>query len=224
MPDADNRIRLDQTPVDFDASGSTGELHDEYPKPDTQSRYDFMRSFLIGLLANQASLEEDQSGTDGETGGEPFEKRTGTMWFNKTAMLMKIFNGEAFDTIAKYLGVEVTEDEVTQVVSIQNIIDSIMATLEYVGPRVVWSGFFTTDEINRIPIPEDYQGYAAFTDMRPFVYIEGLLLDPRTTVIRPSNPAYIDIGGSFEAVPQQTYTVILERVTDIKLETIPARG
>lgn len=66
----DSRIRLQAPAIDFETEvGTTGQAHDTFPAPG-QARYDWMRTFLIGLLSNQASFDE------------PIEFRLGTMWFN----------------------------------------------------------------------------------------------------------------------------------------------
>src|SRR5574341_388463 len=66
----DGRIRLPGPKIDFDAEvGTTGKAHDTFPQPG-QARFDHMRSFLIGLLSNQASYNE------------PVEHRLGTLWYD----------------------------------------------------------------------------------------------------------------------------------------------
>lgn len=66
----DDRINLQPPLIDFDTTvGTTGQAHDEFPKPG-QARYDWMRSYLIGLLSNQSAF------------CEPIEFRLGTLWFD----------------------------------------------------------------------------------------------------------------------------------------------
>lgn len=66
----DDRINLQPPLIDFDTTvGTTGQAHDEFPKPG-QARYDWMRSYLIGLLSNQSAF------------CEPIEFRLGTIWFD----------------------------------------------------------------------------------------------------------------------------------------------
>lgn len=213
MADKDNRIRLDQTPVDFDKSGATGQLHDDYPADASRARFDQMRTFLIGLLANQSS-----------EGIEPLEKRVGTLWFNKASELLKLYvliNGSyVAKHLAEFIGVEVGEETST----LQAVLTEVIASMVNVGPRVIWSGFFTEDEINQIPVPTEYQGYAAMDNMHALVYVEGNLIDPRRTIIEAGSPAYIKINGGLDVVPRQEYTVILEIATSVKEETVPAEG
>jgi len=203
----DNRIRLDQTPVDFTVTDNVDQLHSSYPSPNNQSRYDQMRSYLIGLLSNQSS----------DSDSEPFEKRIGTFWFNKTLQMLLLFDGSKFDALSKFISINEGED------NLQDSLDNINSMLAYVGPKVVWSGIFNTDEVDSIPIPKEYWDYAKISGMIPFVYIQGLLIDPRKTTINPQTPQQIDLIG-VNAKPKQTFTVILEKVTDLKQETVPAEG
>jgi hypothetical protein len=78
----DNRIKLQPPEIDFeDDVGVTGQLHDSFPAPG-QARFDWMRSFLSGLLANQASYSE------------PVEYRKGTAWLDLDTGILKIRTGE----------------------------------------------------------------------------------------------------------------------------------
>ena len=212
----DNRIRLDTLPVDFTATEATGGLHDAYPGPNTQARYDQMRSVLIGLLSNQSSQSE------------PFEKRTGTFWYKRTAdgtkEYVKVHTGQEIDgsggnwtSLSDHIGLTVgTED-----LSLTEVITNIMATLQYVAPRVVWSGAFSYDNNNNtITIPNAFTGYAAIPNMHVLVYIDGLLIDPRITSLISGEFSYIQLTDAFKAKPGQKYTVIMEHVTDIENETI----
>lgn len=66
----DDRINLQPPLVDFTNDvGTTGQAHDNFPAPG-QARYDWMRSYLIGLLSNQSAF------------CEPIEFRIGTVWFD----------------------------------------------------------------------------------------------------------------------------------------------
>jgi hypothetical protein len=81
-PLPDNRIRIPAPPIDFSEDvGDTGQDHDRFPDPG-QARYDWMRMFLIGLLANQASYRE------------PVNYRKGTFWMDLDSGILKIRTGE----------------------------------------------------------------------------------------------------------------------------------
>lgn len=201
----DNRIRLDQTPVDFSVTDDVDQNHSSYPSGNTVPRFDLMRSYLIGLLSNQSS------------DNEPLEKRIGTFWFNKDKGNIFIYNGEEWDLLSKYISVE-------SFGNLQSAIDNIMSFIAFVGPKVVWSGVFTSDEVNSIPVPEEFQEYTtSVVGMQPFVFVDGLLIDPRKTIINEQTPVQIDLIG-VDVKPNQEFTVKLEKVTAVKSETVPAEG
>jgi hypothetical protein len=73
----DNRIRLPSPLIDFTGDvGDTGKAHDSFPEAGP-ARFDHMRMFLIGLLANQASFQE------------PIEFRLGSWWFDLNSGIFK---------------------------------------------------------------------------------------------------------------------------------------
>ena len=76
----DNRVRLPGPPIDFTNDvGDTGKAHDTFPSPGPV-RFDHLRSYLIGLLANQASYLE------------PVEFRFGTLWLDQNVKCFKFRN------------------------------------------------------------------------------------------------------------------------------------
>jgi hypothetical protein len=78
----DNRIRIPAPLIDFENDvGETGQDHDRYPEPG-QSRYDWMRMVLIGLLANQSSYSA------------PVNFRKGSFWFDLNSNVLKIRTGD----------------------------------------------------------------------------------------------------------------------------------
>lgn len=204
----DNRIRLDQTPVDFSSTDDVDQNHSDYPSPNTAPRFDLMRSYLIGLLSNQSSNEE------------PLEKRTGTLWFKKDIEKFLVFIENEWDSLSKYVSMEKSDGEYD---SLQNVIDSIMSSIAFVGPRVVWSGVFTSDEVNSIPVPDEFEEYAVLSGMQPFVFVDGILIDPRKTIINEQTPVQINLIG-VDTKPNQEFVVKLEKVTSMKSETVPAEG
>lgn len=217
----DNRIRLDPTLVDFTPSGTTGQAHDNYPAGNTQARYDWMRSFLIGLLSNQS----------GES--EPIQKRLGTLWLKVTAAsldsenntipetrFLKVYNPDntEFINLAEYLGVDVNGSDV----SLQSLMASVLADVAMISPTTVWSGTIAVDNASQLPIPSSYQGYAALANMRAFVWIDGILLDPRITEIPEDTKTYIKIKDGYKTKRNQRFTVEMKRVISLNQETIIA--
>jgi len=211
MSDLDNRINLSQSPVDFSESGTTGGLHDNYPAPQTSPRYDLMRAFLIGLLSNQ-SCDEDED-------GEPNEKRTGTLWFKKKSQALTLFNGEDFDQLSNYIKVNFGDE----LKNLQEVISDIDISYKYVAPRLIWSGSFLVDSPSSIPIPEEYQGYSNMPKIGVLIYIDGLLVDPRSYVIIVSNPSFIHLSN-IKIKSGSKFTVIMEHITEIKQQDVVSKG
>jgi hypothetical protein len=216
MSDLDNRIRLDMPIVDFSLAGDTGQVHDEYPAPKTQARYDYMRTFLIGLLSNQSC--------DETVDGEPFQMRTGTLWFKKVAQLLTIFNGTKFDNLDKYIGVNLGQDSTNSdiIKNLQDFSREVSLNMQYVAPRVVWGGIIGYGNARTFAIPEKFQGYAAIANMVPYVHVNGVLIDPRNASIEVSSPSYIQINDNTIIKAGQRYFIILQHTTDIIQEDILA--
>jgi hypothetical protein len=218
MTDGDNRIRLDQTPVDFSVADYVPELHSNYPAPNTQARYDQARSYLIGLLSNQSS----------DSTKPPFEKREGTLWYQKDTGFLTIFNKTNFDLLANHIGIEapVAGTDQTTVVSLSSLLDQIRATLQFVGPKVVFCavvGYGQND--NSIQIPDSLQGYAAVPNMQAMVYADGKLVDPRLTTMDfsiPDAPGFIRVHSGFLLKPAMKLTIVIEHVDAILPETFQA--
>jgi hypothetical protein len=77
----DNRIRLSSAKIDFDSEfGNLGQDIDGYPPEGGQARFDHMRSVLLGLLAQQSSVNE------------PSQRRNGTPWFDLNTGSLKIWS------------------------------------------------------------------------------------------------------------------------------------
>lgn len=90
----DNRIKLQSQLIDFvNDVGVTGQDHDTFPDAGQSPRYDWMRSFLDGILSMQSSFEE------------PTEKRHGTLWFDRNKRLIKAWNGDKFVGLAEFISV-----------------------------------------------------------------------------------------------------------------------
>jgi predicted RecA/RadA family phage recombinase len=78
----DNRIRFPGPEIDFTTDvGLTGKEHDNFPAPGP-IRFDHLKSYLIGLLSNQASFVE------------PIEFRFGTLWFDLNNNIFKFRNDD----------------------------------------------------------------------------------------------------------------------------------
>ncbi len=96
MSTPDYRMRFPSGSIDFAADvGVTGQDHDNYPAPDQQARYDWMRLTLIALLSHQASTSE------------PVEFREGSVWYDLNSLTFKVYLGatEGWQPLSKVINV-----------------------------------------------------------------------------------------------------------------------
>jgi hypothetical protein len=189
IPETDNRIKLIDTIVDFDNEvGITGQEHDSFPSPGQNPRYDWMRSFLIGLLSLQSSHEE------------PTQKRTGTPWFDKEKQVIRIYDGASFVSLSQLLA--------ARGVSLQSFFNLVNAKLEDHRPTYTFSGIVSR-ESDRIPIPPAIQSEldnpAMFVVL---VFVNGLLVDPDTVSLSSACPNSIELVYPLEE--NDRFSVILK--------------
>lgn len=159
MPD--NRIRFSAPKIDFEAEvGLTGQAHDDYPAPGQQIRYDWMRSYLIGLLANQS----------GQTA--PAQCRTGTLWYDTSVNAFKVKTTEGWVSAAE--AIVLNDDGLT----LADLYATMTALLNS-APTVSFGGLSVNNGVALLPVPESLRQYVVFGS-RPLVWINGVMLDPRT--------------------------------------------
>ncbi len=178
----DNRIVFTPTRLDFATDvGLTGQEHDSYPAPGSQARYDWFRSVMIGLLAQQSSYEA------------PTQYRDGTPWFDLNTLTLKIRKDGAWVSYAEVIGL--TEPDTDgNFTTLADWFTSANETLTNLAPEV-FSGQCTTDDVSDIPIPTALQSYLA-SDSRVFLHINGLFVDPRNCSLLGSPPTTIRISGA----------------------------
>ena len=191
----DNRIRFSPTTIDFENEvGITGQDHDGYPAPQTQARYDHMRMVLIALLSNQSSYNE------------PNQYRDGTLWFDLNTLQLKIRKGLSWVSLSEVISLEEDESGIT---TLSDWFNSVSQSLGSLAPEITFSGIAATNSTTLI-IPESLRIYL-YSDSRPFVYKNGLLLDPRTTVLdSTSNPTTIISQTAFSS--GDNFTVLIKRI------------
>lgn len=167
MPAPDNRIRLPGPKINFVADvGEVGQDHDSYPTPG-QARYDHLRMYLIGLLAQQSSTDQ------------PSQYREGTPWFDQstTPPCLKIcINGE-FVPYAEAIKLGTGASAVT----LSDWFSSVEAALVSISPDMSFSGT-ATGFAAAITIPSALRP-SLTSQSRAFLYVNGLLVDPRSTTI-----------------------------------------
>lgn len=193
MPD--NRIRFPSTKIDFaNDVGLASQDHDNYPPPQGQARYDHMRMFLIGLLAQQSSYIE------------PTEKRDGTPWFDLNTSSLKIWmNGEwhLYSSV-----ISLTSGSET--VSLQEWFESVYGTLASLAPELFFAGVCTITTSD-IPIPTNLQS-KIYSDSRAFVYVNGTLIDPREVqFIGSPTPTTLRLT-TIELEANDTFVISIRRI------------
>lgn len=162
----DNRLKLPPTKIDFDAVGTTGQDHDQYPAPG-QARFDHMRMYLIALLSQQSS------------DSAPTEFREGTPWLDTGSdppQLRVRLGGEW----APY-GRAITLGSGLDAVSLLDWFDNAQYMLSSLAPDVTFSGRATGFAAS-ITVPGPLRSSLKAVS-RPLVYVNGLLLDPRETTL-----------------------------------------
>lgn len=185
----DYRMRFPATRIDFTADvGETGQDHDNYPTAGQQPRYDWMRMVVISLLSNQASYSE------------PSEKRIGSLWFDLNNLAMKVWIENATGDGAWELLSEAIALGSTTLADWYTEVESIVAAS---APSITFGGSSSTDGATEIIIPESIRSYVNTNRNKPFVFKNGLLIDPRNcqllsnTTVRLLNGNVLDSGDTF---------------------------
>jgi len=177
----DNRIRFPSTRIDFTTDvGVTGQDHDNYPAPNTQPRYDWMRIFLLGLLANQSSA------------AEPSEYRDGSLWMDlsedQEAMRVRM------DSEWKHLAEALILANDTSSTTLAEWYRQIADAVANVQSEICFSGACTQDNITTIPIPGSLRSKITLQS-RCFIYKNGLLINPRLCSLVGAPASSIKLTG-----------------------------
>ncbi len=196
----DNRILIQADRIDFEGVvGLTGQDHDDYPAPGTQTRYDTMRSYLIGLLCHQSSVDA------------PTQYREGTLWFDLSTLTFKVRRDDAWCLLSEAISVFA---DTSGTLTLKDWYDYATPILAGASPEITFTGTAAT-AATTIAIPASLRS-GLTVESRPFVYVEGLLLDPVLTELDNPNitiPSAMTIGDKF--------TVIIKRIPDSSFYTTP---
>lgn len=189
----DNRIRFPSTKINFTNDvGITSQDHDDYPPPQGQARYDHMRMFLIGLLSQQSSTTE------------PTEKRDGTPWFDLNTFTLKIWINGEWKLYSDAIPMETN-------VTLQDWYKSVSGTLASLAPELFFAGVCTSNGISDITIPTNLQSQI-YQDSYAFVYVNGLLIDPREAqFVGSPSPTTIRLT-TVELENNDTFVVTIRRI------------
>lgn len=194
----DNRFVLSPTKIDFENDvGTTGQTHDNYPAGGQQARYDWFRMAVIALLSSQSSHYE------------PINFRVGSPWFDLNELRLKFRTGEGtagteWSSIADVIGL----GDATAGTTLSAWYQAAAAALAAVWPPATYSGRATAETVY-IPIPESIRaGITAET--RAWVWVNGLLRDPRNCSIEAGCPTKITLTESLS--DGDKFTVKLEKI------------
>lgn len=205
----DHRIAFPPTEVDFDKVGTTGQAHDNFPEPG-QARYDWMRLVIIGLLSHQSS--EDP----------PTQFRVGTIWYNTTKKAFFLFDGTSWVSLAEAISVMESSDG--SILSLADWFTQAQDKLNNIQPRLAFSGSSVNDNVTEIPIPSSIQDtledIAEF--VHPLVYINGELVDPRSTSFNAGCPTKILLVNDVNIDKNDRFTVIIESFEQIHPDDVVA--
>jgi hypothetical protein len=156
---------------------------------------------LISLLANQSSFDE------------PTQYRDGTFWFDLNTLELKVRSEAQWLSAANVIAVATTDEEAgdSTIFTLAEWYESVQDILASSAPEITFGGA-SSDDVVSIPIPTSLRG-GLYSDSRPFVYRNGLLLDPRLTVLEPSaTPTAVQLNGSLSLSDGDTFTVLIKRI------------
>jgi hypothetical protein len=167
----DNTLRFPAPLIDFATEvGLSGQDHEKFPYPDAQPRWDWMLLWYISLLSNQSSYTE------------PTQYRDGTLWFDLNTLTLKIWRSSLENISGSWMSISSSielETVATVPVTLGAWYTSTNSKLTGAAPVITFGGYVTSASATEIPIPVTLQGEIDLIKTRPFVYINGLLIDPR---------------------------------------------
>lgn len=204
----DYRIRFPSSLIDFNSEvyggSSDGQDINNFPEPG-QARYDWMRMVIIGLLANQSSVEE------------PINYKIGSLWMNLNDKFFKYFDGTTFADLAKAIKIDnTTLDDWSK------IIDN---SIGKVTEEATFSGVIDKTNITEISIPTSALIVASYHNNHPVLYLNGLMIDPRLTTFNIDRNKILLLNNEFgkiEVRKNDKYTVVIQRLDIVVPDTIVA--
>lgn len=199
MPLPDNRLRFSTPPIDFlNDIGETGQTHDTWPAPGAQPRYDWLRLWLIAAFSSQSSFEE------------PTEFREGSPWFDLNNLTLKIRRNNAWVKLSDVIAVvDGTGTEGTTTLS--EWFTTTEALLQTTAPEATWGGNSTEDDITTIIVPTAIRTQIDITKSKPFVWINGVMIDPRDAEFRTE--ISVELLNNVELNTDDRYTVVIKNIT-----------
>lgn len=196
----DNRLNFPATLIDFaNDVGLVGQDHEDFPGPSVAPRYDWLLMWFISLLSNQSSHEE------------PTQYREGSFWFDLASggILRIRYNGD-WRPVAEVLSLSegaTTEDTIT----LADWFTTIQNALNSAAPELTFSGSSSSDNVTTITIPASLQSSIDLTKNKPFIWINGLMIDPRD--IQFCGVTTLELLNGIELDTNDTFTVVVKNIT-----------
>jgi hypothetical protein len=198
----DNRLRFPAPLIDFAQEvGLSGQDHEHFPYPDAQPRWDWLLIWYMSLLANQSSYNE------------PTQYRDGSLWFDMNTMTLKMWRSSldfitgSWTDLSNSIGLETIAGTP---ITLKDWYIETKSKLTGSTPIATFNGYVKPDTVSavEIPVPSDIQSTIDLINTRPFVYINGLLIDPRdcefysTSLIKLLNGVALVANDKFTVVVQ----------------------
>jgi hypothetical protein len=203
----DYRIRFPSAKIDFDEDvhgGSPGGQDvDDFPQPGTQARYDWIRLTIIGLLANQSSVEE------------PLNYKIGSLWHNLNDGFFKYFDGEDWAELTKAIRIGET--------NLEEWSELVNETVGKVTEAASFTGVAESNNITEIDIPDSAMAAASYNNNHPVLYKNDLLIDPRLTSFNLDRNKVLFLdneAGSVKLNRNDRYTILIHRLDTVVPETV----
>jgi hypothetical protein len=198
----DNRLRFPAPLIDFASDvGLSGQDHERFPYPDAQPRWDWLLLWYISLLANQSSYDE------------PTQYRDGTLWFDLNDLTLKIWRSSLENITGSWMSLAsvIELETITTIpVTLSAWYTSTNSKLSGAAPVTTFGGYVASTSATEIPVPVTLQGEIDLIKTRPFVYINGLLIDPRNCEYYTATT--IKLLNSTTLVKDDTFTVVIMNI------------
>lgn len=156
----DNRLRFPATRLDLATEvGETSQQHETFPAAGQPPRADWLLMWFISLLSNQSSYDE------------PSQYRIGSLWYDLNTTSFKIYDGSTWVDLANSISING--------VPLSDWATAADAVLTSATPEVTFSGRCIANNTTNIAVPIALRSQIDITNSRPFLYRNGILLDPR---------------------------------------------
>lgn len=185
-----NKIRFPTDEINFvDDVGLANQDHDNYASVGSYPRFDWMRSIIIGLLANQASKDK------------PIEYRPGTVHFDLNSFFYKCFKDEDFEDISKYIKI-INE-------SLYSWAENIEEKRRRFQPTGTFSGV-AYDKSEVINIPNNLQNISKSPN-RPYLFKNGHIVDPSLIKFNNGCQVAIELSGNAVLNANDSFVVFIKQ-------------